>query len=147
MVSPPWIVPFLVVNYLMYRGAWKGVPAELRAGTAVPGGIVLTAVLHLVVLSCLTGHGTVTLDRQSNTVVVRRLYPLWIPVTHRFSLAEVAKAGVLEAPHSNLFYVQTIAGDRYHIDWWDQTGGQWKAANAVNAFLAQPAGGQQANAQ
>ncbi len=140
LTSPPHIIPFLVVTVAVWRWAFRGIIGNLRKGSATPGGVALLALIFILSIAMTTPNASVTLDRASGTMTIRRFFIFWVPYVKRIPLVEVTEAGTQEAPFSTLFYLETVNGERYHLSSWDAASGQGKGADAVNRFLEETPG-------
>lgn len=105
----------------------------------LPAGIVYLAI-YLFSIGMVFSHGTLTLDRQTNTATIRKVHFLFIPTTRTIRLDDIQFAKAESAPHSDHFIIVTKDGTTYDLLYWTQMSGQGRAANAVNSFLGSSPG-------
>lgn len=137
VVSPPDIVLFIIMNVLFYLAFLRHFFRDWKAGTITPQGMLLMSLVYLVGLGLVCGHGTITLDRNTNTATVHRVRLFFIPTTTHIPLSEVIGARLYHAPGSEILSLQTNSAGSYSISSWRQMGGQAYAANSINEFLSQ----------
>lgn len=138
VVCPPNAILILVVTLIVGVPLLRWTLANLRDRKMTVSALVMYLLIYGFCLGLVVSHGTLTLNRQTNTATIHKIHFMYIPTTEQISLNEVESARVESAPHSDHFIVVTRGGKNFDLIYWTQMSGQGHAANAVNAFLSQP---------
>lgn len=135
VVCPPNLILIGIVTLIIGVPLLRWTIAHVREQRMTLSAGLMYLAIYLFFLGFAVSHGTLTLDRRTNTATIRKVHFLYVPTTRTISLDDIQFAKAESAPHSDHFVVVTRDGTSYDLVYWTRMPGQGRAANAVNAFL------------
>ena len=135
VVAPPDLVWFVLMTAVFLAVFLRDLFRDWRAGTTTPLGLLFIAILYIVLFSLIGSHGSIALDRKTQTATVHEVHIFFIPTTKTTPLSQVHGADIHYAPGSSHLVLETDSPEDYSISGWTSMSGQAKAANTVNDFL------------